>query len=75
MSAPHFVVSSAGRVSAGDVRGLFGALMQRVRRGTAIAWRNHRTRRMLTEMDERMLSDLGISRAQASFEASRWMWD
>lgn len=39
------------------------------------AWRNHTTRRYLGEMDDRSLSDLGISRAQAQFEASRWMWD
>jgi uncharacterized protein YjiS (DUF1127 family) len=75
MSASHFVASSAGRGSAGDSRGFFGSAMQRVRKGVALAWRKRRTRRMLTEMDERMLSDLGISRAQASFEASRWMWD
>ena len=39
------------------------------------ALRNHTTRRYLTEMDSRTLADLGISRAQAEFEASRWMWD
>jgi uncharacterized protein YjiS (DUF1127 family) len=41
----------------------------------ALAWRKRTTRRYLTEMDDRTLSDLGISRAQAAFEASRWMWD
>ncbi len=71
MSASRFVASGAGRLATEDSR----TLMQRVRKGIALAWRRHKTRRMLTEMDERMLSDLGISRAQASFEASRWMWD
>lgn len=37
------------------------------------ALRNHRTRRYLAEADDRTLADLGISRAQAQFEASRWM--
>ncbi len=32
------------------------------------------TRRGLVEMDDRMLSDLGISRAQAEFELSRTPW-
>ena len=34
-----------------------------------------RTRRLLAEMDERMLRDIGISRAQARAEAARWPWD
>lgn len=72
MSASHFIAAPAGRGPAG---GLFGSVMQRVRKGVALAWRKRRTRRMLTDMDDQMLSDLGISRAQASFEASRWMWD
>lgn len=48
----------------------------------ALAWR-HATvaleialsRRHLREMDTRMLQDLGISRAQADFEAARAPWD
>ena len=38
-------------------------------------WRTLRTRGGLAEMDDRMLSDLGISRAQAAFELSRAPWD
>jgi uncharacterized protein YjiS (DUF1127 family) len=72
MSASHFVAAPARRASAG---GLFGSVMRQVRNGVALAWRKRKTRRMLADMDERMLADLGISRAQASFEASRWMWD
>ncbi len=33
------------------------------------------TRRHLAEIDDRTLEDLGISRAQAQFEASRPVWD
>jgi len=33
------------------------------------------TRRVLGRMDDRMLSDIGLSRAQAEHEASRRFWD
>ena len=33
------------------------------------------TRRMLAEMDDRMLADIGIDRAQALTEANRMPWD
>jgi uncharacterized protein YjiS (DUF1127 family) len=32
------------------------------------------TRRELEQLDDRMLKDLGISRAQAAFEAQRLPW-
>lgn len=74
MSASNSIASAAGRIATGGARASFGILLRTVRNATALAWRKHQTRRMLGEMDERMLSDLGISRAQATFEASRWMW-
>ena len=37
--------------------------------------RARRTRLMLTEMDDRMLADIGIGRGDALTEASRPMWD
>jgi uncharacterized protein YjiS (DUF1127 family) len=40
----------------------------------ARAWHNFITRRDLAELDDRMLQDLGISRAQAHFEANRPIW-
>jgi uncharacterized protein YjiS (DUF1127 family) len=40
----------------------------------ARAWRNFTTRRDLAGLDDRMLKDLGISRAQAHFEANRPIW-
>lgn len=33
------------------------------------------TRRQLAEMDDRMLADIGVSRAAAQFEAARPAWD
>ena len=40
----------------------------------ASAWRVISTRQALSDMDDRMLQDLGISRAQAQFEISRPVW-
>ncbi len=34
-----------------------------------------RTRRQLAEMDDRMLSDIGLSRSHAQTEAARPAWD
>jgi uncharacterized protein YjiS (DUF1127 family) len=39
------------------------------------AYRVAASRRDLAEADDRTLADLGISRAQARFEASRAPWD
>lgn len=38
-------------------------------------WRAWSTRRQLRDADDRTLADLGISRAQARFEAERAPWD
>lgn len=40
----------------------------------AYAWRIMSTRHGLADLDERMLKDLGISRAQARFELARPIW-
>ncbi len=37
--------------------------------------RAHRTRRLLAEMDDRLLADIGIGRGEALMEASRAPWD
>jgi len=37
--------------------------------------RARRTRQMLGEMDDRMLSDIGVGRGDALMESSRSMWD
>ncbi len=39
------------------------------------AWRAYTTRAALAQLDDRALQDLGISRAQARFEAGRPFWD
>jgi len=41
--------------------------------GTVI--RTAQTRRLLAEMDDRMLSDIGVTHSQAQAEASRPAWD
>ncbi|WP_193142576.1 MULTISPECIES: DUF1127 domain-containing protein [unclassified Meridianimarinicoccus] len=35
----------------------------------------HRQRRALQQLDDRMLADVGITRAQAEQEAARLVWD
>ncbi|HET6608270.1 MAG TPA: DUF1127 domain-containing protein [Rhodopila sp.] len=70
------VIALPGRsMAAGHARPDFPTRLQRARKWMARAWRNKTTRHYLTEMDDRTLADLGISRAQAEFEASRWMWN
>ncbi len=49
----------------------FGAVL---RTRLTQAWRNFTTRQQLAELDDRMLKDLGISRAQAQFEANQPIW-
>ena len=39
------------------------------------AWQAYTTRQALAQLDDRALHDLGISRAQAQFEAGRPFWD
>ena len=41
----------------------------------AAVWRDAATRRMLSQLDDRALSDIGISRAQAQFTVERPVWD
>lgn len=40
----------------------------------AAAWQAGATRRQLSRLDDRALSDIGMSRAQAAFEAERPFW-
>ena len=37
--------------------------------------RARQTRRLLAEMDDRLLADIGVSRGDAATEASRPFWD
>ncbi|WP_439578785.1 DUF1127 domain-containing protein [Elioraea sp.] len=43
--------------------------------GLRRAWVAHRTRRQLMELDEHLLHDLGLSRADVHREAARAPWD
>ncbi len=38
-------------------------------------WRARTTRRVLMEMDARMLADIGVGRGEAYHEANRPFWD
>ena len=49
-------------------------LLRRVGQEVGVAWRVLSTKRELLEMDDHMLKDIGISRSQASYEATRWFW-
>jgi len=51
------------------------ALMRQVWTALAEMARARRTRRLLAEMDDRMLADIGIGRGDALMEASRAPWD
>jgi uncharacterized protein YjiS (DUF1127 family) len=42
--------------------------------GIAQAWERRRQRRQLLELDDRLLSDIGISRQQAAEEAFKSSW-
>jgi uncharacterized protein YjiS (DUF1127 family) len=42
--------------------------------GIALAWALRRQRRQLLELDDRLLSDVGISRRQAAEEAFKSSW-
>ncbi len=46
------------------------ALADLLARGTL-----HRSRRSLTRLDDRLLQDIGLTRAEAEAEAARPLWD
>jgi uncharacterized protein YjiS (DUF1127 family) len=47
---------------------------RRFRRAYAVALRDEVSRRNLHRLDDRMLADIGVSRAQAHYEAERKPW-
>lgn len=61
--------------TAGSPGEMAAALLARGVAGLRRWWRVVRTRPGLAELDDRMLQDLGISRAQWHFEMSRAPWD
>ena len=38
-------------------------------------WQKRRERQRLGELDEHLLSDIGVTREQAGKEAAKWMWE
>jgi uncharacterized protein YjiS (DUF1127 family) len=65
-----------GRTSPGRnrQRRTFPAPMTGVAAQLQEAWRRHRTRRLLAELDSASLRDIGVSRAQAEREANKPFW-
>lgn len=51
------------------------AIATRLRNTLALWIETARTRRALAALDDRMLTDIGLTRAQANVEAKRWFWD
>jgi uncharacterized protein YjiS (DUF1127 family) len=65
-SGSYFVRPSRGKASAGIATRLFDQLM---------TWLDHtRQRRHLGELDDRLLRDIGVSRAEVEHEMSRPFW-
>jgi uncharacterized protein YjiS (DUF1127 family) len=74
-------IYGAGALSQGAVRGQRRVLASVVENALirffdlVLTWReNVRSRHALAQLDDHMLSDLGLSRAQAEFEASTPFW-
>ena len=62
--APRAAPRTTPRAPARTVWALLKAMLQA-----------HRTRRLLAEMDDHQLADIGIDRGQAYMEATRAPWD
>ena len=45
-----------------------------VGRGVAEAWRRWTTRRLLRELDDQLLKDIGVTRYEARIEADKPFW-
>lgn len=73
-SAPRFFRPAAVPVAAhrrGPLLAWARAFMERV----ALMRRASETRRELGSLNPRLLSDIGVTRAEAEREAERWPWD
>jgi uncharacterized protein YjiS (DUF1127 family) len=55
----------------GDAR----AALRTLARAANRAWRNAVTRREMTELDDHMLADIGVTRADVLAEMDRFPWD
>ena len=51
------------------------AALRLLARAANRAWRNAATRRELVELDDRMLADIGVTRAAVRAEMDRFPWD
>jgi len=54
------------RLPVAAVQGLLGKI--------GVAWRRRRSRNLLSQLDDYMLRDIGVTRAEAQLEASKPFW-
>jgi len=67
MSSSTRLISGRFGQQRSQEKGIFVRLAER--------WKAARARRLLVEMDDRMLADIGASRAEAVWEDSRPIWE
>ncbi len=66
--------AAVGRTGAGYFRGLIGAAASRTF-GTLLLWqRRAHERHALAHLDDRILRDLGLSRAEVAWESRKPFW-
>lgn len=71
----HGVRGREGRAGGAEWAGRMRDLLRSAWRAQRLVRQARRTRRELAQMDDRMLSDIGIGRADAYEEARRASWD
>lgn len=70
----HQIQSNVPRMAAGVGPGL-GRLIFSTPRTLKLWYERHRQRRRLAQLDERLLRDIGIDRAEAMREVSKAFWE
>lgn len=74
-SAPRLFRLTAPTITSHDASSSVRAWAQGIWARLVRMRRAAETRRELGALDPRLLSDIGVSRAEASREAERWPWD
>ncbi len=74
-SQPHFRSTAISAGALDDIGGVGWQPLREVARRIGRLARVQRSRRALAELDDRMLADIGLSRAEADAERARPFWD